>query len=548
MSITYDGIYIDGEKAKFRPEDILEGDASAYTEEIGESVTAWLDENVTSGETLVVDNTLTISGAAADAKVTGDEIASLKEDLYSVAQPTTSVNKYNRSSSIWTPYETYGYINNDTGQFVANELFRCFYMVTDSPSEMWFDSDSVQTWCQIGVYNTDIFSQNDLVFLGTLSRSTLPYSENKLSVESGKIVVVCIRNDVDFLLNISSTNSDQLLLTERQVNYVKEQIGVLPPIVVKPQTATQFTVSILDDSANKYIDHVFVKQLNVYNGITTADVWYESVIVDGNETIAQGNTNFIFYVNETGHTGHVGAGHGCAVAVWTKFFADGKVIDPSTLTENVNCSSFRMTEKVNHYLRDASLGTWDNSIPVIVDGNPVVVGTQYLDAEWTINNRVHIRNRLDIVRNNTTFLQCHSAMCCGFYPYFDNIIINNNEYVWNKFTSNDGGTTFTATNEGGTSTVLTIGGTTALTGDEVILWGNKYRISQNIVQVNPSRYGKSNILIQSPPYSDNRIKAYLMPCVCAQSSESIQSGQTIETFNSGDRLEVWAVRSLDISN
>lgn len=80
MSVTLDGIYVDGQKATFHPEDILTGDASAYTEEIGTAVNAWMEENVTGGEQ-VTDTTLTLSGVPADAKVTGDEIGGLKEDL-----------------------------------------------------------------------------------------------------------------------------------------------------------------------------------------------------------------------------------------------------------------------------------------------------------------------------------------------------------------------------------------------------------------------------------------------------------------------------------
>lgn len=51
---------------------------------IGEDVTTWLAANVTPvGSAVVVDSSLTISGAAADAKVTGDSIGELKSELRS---------------------------------------------------------------------------------------------------------------------------------------------------------------------------------------------------------------------------------------------------------------------------------------------------------------------------------------------------------------------------------------------------------------------------------------------------------------------------------
>lgn len=49
-------------------------------EQITDAVTDWLDNHVTpGGSTIVVDDTLSITGAAADAKKTGDEISDLKD-------------------------------------------------------------------------------------------------------------------------------------------------------------------------------------------------------------------------------------------------------------------------------------------------------------------------------------------------------------------------------------------------------------------------------------------------------------------------------------
>ena len=86
-----EGIFINGEKVTFNPENILNGDVSAYTEAIGEATQDWLDEHLEPGGSVPIDDTLTIAGAAADAKKTGDEISELKEDLNEIEQTTENL-------------------------------------------------------------------------------------------------------------------------------------------------------------------------------------------------------------------------------------------------------------------------------------------------------------------------------------------------------------------------------------------------------------------------------------------------------------------------
>lgn len=61
-------------------------------EQIANAVTGWLDDHVVPGSsTIVVDDSLNIQGAAADAKKTGDEINILKEELLQVYVEGTSL-------------------------------------------------------------------------------------------------------------------------------------------------------------------------------------------------------------------------------------------------------------------------------------------------------------------------------------------------------------------------------------------------------------------------------------------------------------------------
>lgn len=63
--------------------------------DIPENVTDWLEEHITQETGYVIDDTLTVQGAAADAKKTGDEISALKSDLSSaIASLATPVDLY----------------------------------------------------------------------------------------------------------------------------------------------------------------------------------------------------------------------------------------------------------------------------------------------------------------------------------------------------------------------------------------------------------------------------------------------------------------------
>ena len=56
------------------------GDAASPTD-VANAVTDWLEDNVPAGQTVTVDQSLTVSGAAADAKVVGDKIIDLKSAI-----------------------------------------------------------------------------------------------------------------------------------------------------------------------------------------------------------------------------------------------------------------------------------------------------------------------------------------------------------------------------------------------------------------------------------------------------------------------------------
>lgn len=91
------------------------------TDAIPDAVSEWLSENITP-TTPVVDASLSVSGAAADAKVTGDKIAVVKSEVEEL---------YNQNTHEWKTTETYpcgwrtGYWNATDGTREASDRYMC---------------------------------------------------------------------------------------------------------------------------------------------------------------------------------------------------------------------------------------------------------------------------------------------------------------------------------------------------------------------------------------------------------------------------------------
>lgn len=316
-------------------------------------------------------------------------------------------------------------------------------------------------------------------------------------------------------------------------------------VIIIKDSADQFSVYSYHAAKNKYMRHTFYH--GMYEGTKTStgaikktmDVWFPKSIYDNDDMIAQGNANFIHNIRDNGiNIGYSGAGDGSCVALWTKFFVDGNAYDfeSKAVGDVATCDVFRFTQKAENYLC-AGGGTITSADYVTVldsDGSPIVESINDIDYEITGDSKIQLRNRLHIKRNSTQFYECHGAMCCGYYPFFDNVIAFNDEDTWNSYVMSD--ETWTDTLEGGSTIDLPY---TSVKGDTVVMFGDKYRITNKMIQMNSTRYGISNMYLKR--YTDGRIKMYQMPVIA-----HISTGTT-ETFNDGDILDVMVYRQIDIS-
>jgi len=100
---------------------------------LSQQVSDWLEENITP-TTPVIDATLTVSGAGADAKVTGDEITDLKKDIFDSLKtwkPTLVSNEYISTAGEITKYDGWSrtdYIDcSHVDEFTVNSPVRTSY-------------------------------------------------------------------------------------------------------------------------------------------------------------------------------------------------------------------------------------------------------------------------------------------------------------------------------------------------------------------------------------------------------------------------------------
>ena len=92
-------------------------------ENVSTLVTGWMDEHITP-TTPPVDDTLTIQGAAADAKVTGDKITDLKNAISDIDEITVKTTEHTETTDITSDLTfTDGYMNT-SGQTGASSSYK----------------------------------------------------------------------------------------------------------------------------------------------------------------------------------------------------------------------------------------------------------------------------------------------------------------------------------------------------------------------------------------------------------------------------------------
>lgn len=363
---------------------------------------------------------------------------------------------------------------------------------------------------------------------------------------------IIVPADVEYITVSNVEPAQTPIIVESKNPKCIEDNPVIEMLVV-PRSASFFWVYVLSNVPGRYLRHVFEKQYYTdnlsYSGgtktVVGADIWYSTMIDEGSTNIMAGNFNFIHNIsNMTGHNGYVGAGHGCTVADWTIFKADGITFDPDDTTKMTVCHEFDFIIKAKNYLIDKpNSPSESHAVPTLDEnGDPIVTSINTINAHIRVGNYIDYRNRLIFVMDGIQFSECHGSMCEGYFAAFDNLIVSNIEESWNYIdASND----YAREKMGGTTWDLFLAGSKKALS--VVMFGDKYRVENKLIQLDGSRNKITNT--RTALYRDNgaRMKVYLMPAVCTISAQNIAEGETVETFNAGDILDVVSSRHITVS-
>lgn len=312
-------------------------------------------------------------------------------------------------------------------------------------------------------------------------------------------------------------------------------------LVIQSVSPTEFNV--ISVANRKILRYNFKRRRYTRNiggsEVLCGDVWNNEMIFNKDDkAIIQGNTNFIIAIDgeKSGFADEsqdfaAGPGHGCEIAEWTKFIADGKEFDPSNIEEDIECKEMKFVLSSNVHAVDATLcranntGN-ENNYPRVVDGQLLKAAHHYIDVSFSVGNKIEVRNRLTILRDNTIFRGCYAGMLQCYPIAFNEVSINDITSSLESFTSSQNHS--------------------VISGDGVIGWSPKKAnaesfygegivVSQYMESLNPDRYDKLNLF--TPPSYADRVKTYFQAC-----TTSVVGGH--ETFNSGYTFDMKIVRKI----
>lgn len=283
-----------------------------------------------------------------------------------------------------------------------------------------------------------------------------------------------------------------------------------------------------------YVDSGGVTQ-NATDVVST-DVWDCSEMYVNDVYVAQGNTNFIYKTTNSNY--HVGAGHGCEVAIMQRFNVDGSIVDVDNLAIGTTVYgeyiSFEWKSEVYQCDNSSGGNTPDVEKPVLDEnGNKVVDSIHFFSGILNLDGSMEFDNKLSLEKS-LSFTQLHGAMLECKFPSLNRVMVNNSENSENTIALVDGSYVYTPVN----NTTVNLGNGT-VAANKVKMYSNGYNITEEMQQINPERWNKNRVMFNTYTGYAPRLKCYFMPFA---SDESEFAQGTIFEVKAKRRIEMLSIQ------
>ena len=157
-------------------------------EQLPSAVDDYLSEHIHPETGYVLDNSLTLENAAAQAKAVGDRIGLLAD--YTITEKEYYAH-YTTVPPEFTEYkvdDSRGYINS-AGNFNKNTGYMTLYIKVDTDGYVWYYDNLDTNFCNTAIYSALPISSSTLVG-SVLNNANAPKSNNKLAISKGQYLVI----------------------------------------------------------------------------------------------------------------------------------------------------------------------------------------------------------------------------------------------------------------------------------------------------------------------------------------------------------------------
>ena len=296
-------------------------------------------------EGVKIDNTLSVTGRAADAKKTGDEIGALKEDLSSETESVYNALMYAEALNIPVTWE-YGTINAS-----GSEVFEDRKYYARTTDYIVFEKDVILNARYISNASSNLIV---LTFdsSGTMTSRTLYYSDSDISAlaltantryrfvyMASSSTVIDLNKMSDYITLRTSilleSMSDLLIAISNAVDYdynIVESVPITPTLGYMSTTGATVT-----NNAYGYTNRISVSEGDVLRMIARKNggssiLRFVTAFANGSAVSASGATNVQSYtvpngINEVVLTGYTGTDGDAATIPYVFKFTKGNVTE-----------------------------------------------------------------------------------------------------------------------------------------------------------------------------------------------------------------------------